>query len=109
MCKKCNFNTNNKSLLNRHINTILHQTGKRKTRSDKKWSSCCSHCDYKTSNKTNMKLHALNKHSTKKERKVGFKYYCQYCDCGSFAKSLHDNHIKTKKHKLIMELINSYN
>ena len=53
-----------------------------------------------------MKLHILNNHSTKEERKTGFKYYCEYCNYGNFAKTSYDTHLNTKKHKLIVELMN---
>ena len=46
-----------------------------------------------------MKLHILNNHSTREEKKKGFKYYCEYCDMGTFAKFIYNKHIKTKKHK----------
>ena len=107
ICEQCNFNTNSKALWGRHIVTEKHKTGKRKTRSDKKYFGICSFCEYTSPNRTNMKLHILNKHSTTKEKKVGFKFYCKYCDYGGFAKRLYDNHLNTKKHKRIMKIVNS--
>ncbi len=98
-CEKCNYKTNYKSQWNAHIATTLHKTGKRKVRSDRKCSEKCSQCGYYECNNTNMKLHILNNHSTKEERKAGFKYYCECCDMGSFAKSIYNKHIKTKRHK----------
>ncbi len=101
--------TNIKTHFTIHTDTIKHKTGKRKTRSDKKYNGNCKHCEYYTSSKTNMKLHIVNTHCTKEEKKQQFKYYCEYCDYGGFAKSLFDNHLKTKKHKLIMEALNRNN
>ncbi len=104
-CDKCKFYTNNKTLYNRHTETVKHKKGKRKTRSDKKYTGNCEHCDYHTSNKTNLKLHIISHHRTKEEKKKQFKHYCEHCDYGGFAKSLFNNHLKTKKHKLIMEAL----
>lgn len=97
-CQKCNYHTNHTASWKNHINTILHKTGKRKTRSDKKDMVKCSHCEYKSSTKTNLKQHILNEHRTKEERKIGFKYYCKYCDYGTFAKTFYDLHLNTAKH-----------
>jgi len=108
-CNKCKFYTNYNSLWNRHIKTEKHTTGKRKIRSDRKNPKKCYKCDYVAINNTNMKLHILNNHNTKEERKNGFKCYCQYCDYGTLAKSLYKNHLKTKKHKLIIGLVNGNN
>ncbi len=45
---------------------------------------------------TNMKLHYLNHHATKEERKKEFKYYCEGCDFGHFTKALYKAHLETK-------------
>ncbi|QKF94360.1 zinc finger C2H2-type protein [Fadolivirus algeromassiliense] len=97
-CDQCGFHTNYESKWKAHCETELHKTGKRKTRSDKKLLDKCSFCDYKATNNTTLKQHVLNHHSSKEERKSQFTYYCEYCDCGTFAKPLHENHLKSKKH-----------
>jgi len=43
-----------------------------------------------------MKLHYLNNHANKEERKKGFKYYCEACDIGNFSKSLFKLHTEAK-------------
>ena len=43
--------------------------------------------------------HKLNYHSNKEEREKEFKYYCNYCDYGTFAISFIEKHNNTKKHK----------
>jgi hypothetical protein len=43
-----------------------------------------------------MKLHCLNHHSTKEERKKEFKFYCDECNYGSFIQSLFKIHLETK-------------
>ena len=106
ICEKCNYKTNYKSQWNNHLGTILHKTGKRKTRTDKKYSDNCPKCEYIASNNTNMKLHILNNHSIKEKRKVGFKYYCECCDFGTFGKTIYNKHIQSKRHKHLEELIN---
>jgi len=39
-CEKCNYETKNKHSYNKHIETILHMTGEKKIRSDKKNNKC---------------------------------------------------------------------
>ena len=46
-----------------------------------------------------MKQHVLNEHSTKEEREKGFKYYCKYCNYGTFSIDLYKRHNNTEKHK----------
>jgi hypothetical protein len=48
---------------------------------------------------TTLKQHILSKHSSIDEKKKEFKYYCEKCDFGAFAKKLYDQHCKTIKHK----------
>jgi hypothetical protein len=43
-----------------------------------------------------MKLHYLNNHANKEERKKDFKYYCEPCDFGNFSKSLFKLHMDIK-------------
>ena len=38
----------------------------------------------------------LDHHSTKEERKQGFKYYCEECDYGIFGKKLFEKHLAIK-------------
>ena len=104
-CEKCNYHTNAKSLYDKHIITGKHLTGKRHERCDKKMIDKCPHCEYKTNTMTNMLQHMLNNHSTKNERKEKFKYYCEYCDYGTFGKKLFENHKLTQKHILVMKLV----
>jgi hypothetical protein len=99
ICDKCDFKTNIKSKWNIHINTELHKTGKRKTRSDNKEPLYCDKCEYMTKNNTTLKKHILNKHSNTEERKLQFKYYCNYCNFGTFCNKTMEIHNNTDKHK----------
>ncbi len=65
----------------------------------------CPYCVYNSTSSTGMKLHILNNHSTKEDRKKKFNYFCEYCDYGSFSEPLYKKHIETEKHKLVMSLI----
>ncbi len=103
-CEKCNLNYNTKARLDAHINTELHKTGYRKKRSDYKDPYNCMDCDYKTKNIKMIKIHKLNKHSTKEERNNEYKYYCKLCDYGSFSIDSYNLHSNTIKHKY-MELL----
>ena len=99
VCGNCKFKCNFKSQWDIHIVTELHRTGKRKKRSDYKEPQKCDICDYKTKNTITFIKHTLNEHATKKERKEGFKYYCEYCDFGTFSNDTMNLHNETKKHK----------
>ena len=104
-CEKCNFKCNTKARWEAHINTELHKTGQRKKRNDYKEPFKCDNCDYETKNIVMMKIHKLNKHSNPKDREKEFKYYCKWCDYGSFSKDSYDKHTDTIKHKYFISLI----
>lgn len=100
-CDKCHYQTHLLDSYKKHCKTGMHQTGKRKPRSDKLADNYkCDKCDYITSTKLNLKTHILNNHSTKEERKNGFKFYCDNCDMGVFTESSFKVHLNTKKHKM---------
>jgi hypothetical protein len=98
-CDKCNYKCKYESHWKNHLNTELHLTGQRKTRSDVKEPYKCEKCDYKTKNITTLKQHKLNEHSTREEREKEFKYFCSYCNFGTFSVDLFNKHNLTKKHK----------
>jgi len=98
-CDSCGFKCKFKSQWEKHIETELHKTGKKKKRSDCKAPLKCNKCDYKTKNTITFKKHTLNEHATKKEREDEFKYYCKYCDFGTFSNDTMDIHNNTGKHK----------
>ena len=102
-CEKCNFSTDFKYTYNEHLQTILHQTGKRKVRCDKnkpKKTYVCNQCNFfDTVNKINYQTHMLNNHSTLEERKNGFTFYCSFCDFGTFDQLVMIKHEESKKHQ----------
>ncbi len=102
-CEKCNYNTNYKSSYDKHLRSVLHQTGERKERSDKK-NKKCEICGYICSTDKNLKSHKLVNHLTKEDRKEKFKYYCEICDYGNDCKVLYDKHLISKKHSLMIKL-----
>jgi len=102
-CQQCDFSCQFQSAWQKHINTGLHKTGKRKKRSDYKDAYRCEQCDYKTRNIVTFKKHKLNAHSNKETREKGFKYYCKYCDFGTFSKDTLTTHNETNRHKLIVK------
>jgi hypothetical protein len=103
-CDKCKFYTNMRSLWYKHTVSGLHMEGHRATRCDKKLLDICPNCDYTTKNNISMQTHILNNHSTKEDREKQFKKFCKYCDFGTFNEKQYDNHLETKKHKLIMKI-----
>lgn len=100
-CEKCNYFTNKLDSYKKHCNSVLHKTGKRKTRSDKLTENYkCNICDYECNHKMNMKLHKLRNHATIEEKIKEFKYYCVSCDFGEFNQNLYNKHLTTNKHKM---------
>jgi hypothetical protein len=103
-CKLCKFYTNGNIAWDKHVETEKHKSGgvKRKIRCDKKIKTEieCPHCDYKNMYKICMKSHMLNNHSTKEERKNGFKHYCERCDYGTFSEKRYNDHIISQTHDL---------
>ncbi len=97
ICEKCNLGTNSKYIYDKHLESVQHK-GKRKTRNDKKEPYKCQHCDFFCNKMVTTKIHVLNNHATKTERKEGFKYYCDTCDVGTFSKQYFDMHLESKKH-----------
>ena len=74
--------------------------------SDKKEEFKCEICNlYTTNQQTNLKLHILNNHKTKEERKNEFPYYCELCDSGCMEEKLYKKHLETKKHKKKLDLL----
>jgi hypothetical protein len=96
-CENCKYKCLYPAHWRQHIASEKHKNnGIRKTRSDKVLDTKCKHCEYTPTRTTNMKLHYLNHHASKEERKKEFKYYCEECDIGNFAKSLFKLHIEAK-------------
>lgn len=102
-CDKCGFYCQFKSLWDKHVDTELHKTGKRKKRYDCKDPYKCTECDHETRNIVTHKKHILNAHSNKETRKKEFKFYCDYCDFGTFSKNTYETHNKTKRHILVVK------
>ena len=97
-CEKCQYKCNYLSEWNEHLETKKHTGEKRKCRNDKVLIDKCGLCDYKPNKTTNLKLHYLNKHATKEERKQQFNFYCEKCDFGCFVEVLLNRHLETQKH-----------
>jgi hypothetical protein len=108
-CAKCDYNTNYKSSYDKHIKSILHETGKKKTRNDKKENKC-NECEEIFSSQQSLKNHILNKHKEKekkeKKEKSAKKYYCKICDIGNEIEQNHKKHLESKKHQHILKLLN---
>jgi hypothetical protein len=99
ICEKCNYKGYLPSQWEKHLNTELHKTGKRKERTDKKEPYKCLKCEYETKNKLGLKQHILNNHTNLEEREKEFKYYCKKCNFGTFSIEILNNHNNTLKHK----------
>lgn len=97
-CYKCKYFTNNLYDWNIHINREIHLFGIKKKRSDLKDPFKCEKCDYQSKNKIILIQHYLNYHGNFEERKNKFKFFCEYCNYGTFAKSFIEKHNNSKKH-----------
>jgi hypothetical protein len=96
-CECCNYSCIYPSHWSIHINSEKHKNnGIRPPRRDKVFEPNCKLCNYTTTTETNMKLHYMNHHANKEERKNGFKYYCEECDFGHFSKGLYKLHLEAK-------------
>jgi hypothetical protein len=104
-CEKCNFYTNARSSIYKHLISGLHLEGHRAIRCDKKVLDKCPNCDYTTKSNISMETHILNNHSTEEQRKTKFKCYCDYCDFGTFSQEHYEKHLDTKKHKQMLKLL----
>lgn len=102
-CSQCDFSCDYNSSWEKHIATELHQTGTRKKRNDIKDPYKCEHCEYQTKNVMTFKKHKLNAHSNKETRRKEFKFYCDYCDLGTFSKDTFNSHNDSQKHKLMVK------
>lgn len=98
ICEKCNYKTPYKYSYKKHLETELHLTGHRKTRTDKKTPDKCPHCLYTTCVSTTMQQHIIKNHLTPEEQKEKLKHYCDYCKIGFMAQSQYDVHLKSKRH-----------
>ena len=98
-CVDCDYKCIYLAHWKQHIESDKHDNGgKRKPRCDKILEPKCDLCSFTTNNLTNMKVHKLTKHSSKEEQKIGFKYYCDKCEFGTFGDILFTRHLETKKH-----------
>jgi hypothetical protein len=104
-CEKCNYKCQFECQWIKHCDTVLHKTGERKKKDNYKQPQKCKECDYITKNTALMKKHILNEHSKKEEREKGFKYYCSYCDFGTFSKVTIETHNNTNKHKNFISIL----
>ena len=104
-CDKCKYYTNNLYDWNIHINRDIHKYGIKKKRSDTKDPLKCEKCEYKTKNKTVLIQHYLNEHGSFDERKNNFKFFCECCNYGTFAKSFIEKHKNSNKHKILQNKI----
>ncbi len=99
ICEKCDYKCKFDCEWKKHCETTLHLTGKRKKKDNYKQAEKCKHCEYSTKNTFLLKKHTLTEHANKKEKKIGFKFYCETCDFGTFAQDTMDIHNNTNKHK----------
>jgi hypothetical protein len=97
VCSTCHYETPIKAYWDRHLLSWKHQHGGQ-TKS-KILKANCEKCGVKFSTTTNMKQHMLVHHSSPQERKKQYKFYCDVCDYGSFAKPAYEQHVLTRKHR----------
>jgi hypothetical protein len=87
------------------LRSVLHLTGEKKIRSDKK-INICEICKLELATQQSLKQHKLNIHSNLEIKKKDFKYYCEHCKIGTNLESIYEKHKLTKKHNSILKNIN---
>ena len=97
-CKRCEFNTDNKTSFGRHKLTRKHKKIDA-PRIDKKMPDKCELCSYVPTSYQMYKHHKLIDHSTKENRKKDFTHYCDTCDFGTFNKRSYSVHLGSKIHQ----------
>jgi hypothetical protein len=60
-----------------------------------KYPDKCEKCNYEPTSNASYKKQKLIFHSSKKDKKINFKFYCEKCDFGTYAESLYKNHKNT--------------
>ena len=110
-CEKCNYGTNKKMSMVVHVNTSLHLIGKHgrslvKKLDKKKYE--CSICQTNYSSKGNLLMHNLNNHSTKEEKKKGYKFYCDICNIGYMNSSKYNHHLTTSSHQNVQSILTEH-
>ena len=93
----------NKDILKPKKRKIRKDKGKKRKTTRKIY--ICDKCKYSTHIKILSLSHYLNYHATLKERIDQYKFYCEHCNFGSMAKVSYDIHLKTKKHRYMLQLI----
>jgi hypothetical protein len=93
-CEKCKFGCHYESGWKAHEISNKHRGCENKEY--KLEPKKCDQCYYKTLCGSNLKLHILNHHSTKEERKKAFTHYCEECDYGIFGKKQFERHLEIK-------------
>ena len=104
-CEKCDYKCQFECQWKKHCETTLHITGERKKKDNYKQAEKCKFCDYTTKNTALIKKHRLNEHAEKEEREKEFKYYCSYCDFGTFSKVTLEVHKNSNKHKNFISIL----
>jgi hypothetical protein len=90
-CDLCNYACTYKSEFNKHLKSAKHKRGGAPVNHD------CNLCNYSSSSPWNLKMHIVNIHMTKEEKKE-LQYYCEICDCLCFSQLYYNTHMDSKEH-----------
>ena len=91
-CECCNYTATANTFWLKHLETQKHK------RNGQKKTTECDLCDYKSISHWNVKMHKIQKHSTKEERSK-MKFYCGECDVVSMCQLYFDKHLAGIRHK----------
>ena len=69
----------------------------------------CDKCDYITKQTTALRNHYLAKHASEEERIEKYNFYCNYCKVGFMSPKSFENHVSSKGHTRIEEVIQQIN
>ena len=90
-CQSCNYACTYKSEFNKHLKSAKHKRGGAPINYD------CNICNYVSNSSWSLKIHIVNTHMTKEEKKE-LQYYCDVCDCLCFSQLYYNTHIDSKDH-----------
>ena len=90
-CQSCNYACTYKSEFNKHLKSAKHKRGGTPINYD------CDICNYASNSSWSLKIHIVNTHMSKEEKKE-LQYYCDVCDCLCFSQLYYNTHIDSKEH-----------
>ena len=104
-CLYCNYETNHRGTYDRHTSTLKHHKNRKKSCQNSK-KSCQN--GKKSCQNGKKSCQKTRNYTIFEENKKKSKYFCDFCLYLTNNKTNYDNHLKTKQHKHIQQVISLY-